>query len=111
MEVKGVAADNVMGYARGELAQSFCNRRGLSLSKRFSIELYTFAHAATFARAWCHRMKHFLDLAVESGDLTCVFNPDQVAAYEEPTEFTAAARLLRHTACQKAAKLIRALFT
>ena len=110
-EHKGVDADAVRGHARGESAVTFCEARGVNKSKRFEISVYTFGHAAVFARAWCHRMQYFFNLACEAEDYMCGFSLEQISAYEAPTEFTAAAQALGHErACSRAAAQIRELF-
>ena len=108
---KGVDADAIRGYAMSKTAIEFCEARGMFQSRRCEISLYTFDHASSFTRAWCHRMQYFLNLALEVGDYSCVFTPEQLSAYEEPIDFTRAALVLDHKPlCKRAARQIRQLF-
>ena len=56
-------------------------------------------------------MQHFFNLACEANDYRCEFTWEQISAYEEPTEFAAAALALAHErACSTATAQIRELF-
>ena len=111
-EHKGVESYAVRGYARSQDAGQFCDDRDMFQSYRCEIELYTFEHAATFCTAWCHRMQHFFNLAVEASDFKCIFTREQVDAYQEPASFAASVRALAAKPhCVRRAVVIRKLFT
>ena len=108
---RGVDADAMQGHAVGNYAKQFCRRRGVAMSARFEISLYSATHASVFARAWAHRMQHFLNCEVAAGDEKYAFSEQDVARYSEPTEFAQAAKALQSQAqAVKRVQSIRALF-
>ena len=83
----------------------------MAISARFEISLYSATHASVFARAWAHRMQHFLNCEVAAGDVEYAFSDQDVARYSEPTEFAQAAKALQSQAqAVKRVQSIRALF-
>ena len=111
LEHKGVEADAIRGFASGQTAIKFCELQQMKHSKRFELSLYEMGPGGAFARAWCHKMQFFLNIALEAQDLACLFTEADIAKYVQPTEFAEAVRLLeRKPLCMRAAKQIRALF-
>ena len=80
--------DAVQGIARNALAKDFCRRRGVPGGAiRFNFSTYGSATCGILARAWCHKMQHYLNLEVVHplGE-GLVFGPEEHATYDEPSE-------------------------
>ena len=100
-EQRGNALQAIVGEHASQRAREFCGRRHVQLSVSFSPEVYGHEACGVLARAWCHRVQHFLneELSQPAGTAYTI-DADAVAAYKEPAEFarlaeTAAAQLRR----------------
>ena len=85
---RGVACDAIQGAARGALAIGFCARR--RVQKTIRLELAAHGHEACdiMARAWCHRMQHYLSAEVSGAAAEAEAFPAHVhTSYVEPSEF------------------------
>ena len=104
--------DAVSAAATGAYAIKFCQDQNVFASARFDIEAYTMVYANMLGRGWAHKMQHFLNLSAEHEADLHVFTADEIASYSEPSEFTAAADVLKgHWLAPGRIRQIRALFS
>eukprot|EP00974_Lingulodinium_polyedra_P035846 3440398-Lingulodinium_polyedra.AAC.1 len=89
-----------MGKAKST-ASAWCKRYGLNTSARFVVTLYGDQLATIMARAWCHKMQHYFDIATAAQDPGYVYVLAYHDSYLEPAGFTEAVLPLGgQTACQ-----------
>ena len=99
----GTAYDAFRGApAKGSDAEAWCVRYHVGRSARFDVSLYSTAGAATFARAWCHKMQHFFTLWEALADPSYLFTREDIRDYVEPAEFTDLVGSLRGKAAARA---------
>ena len=85
---KGRPYDAINGRAANAVAEDFCQKYALAESSRYAVSVFGDALAAVMARAWCHRMQLFFDVATANG-ANYSFTDDDHASYEEPLELQA----------------------
>ena len=85
---RGVACDAIQGAARGALAIGFCARRRVQKTIRLELAAYGHEACGIMARAWCHRMQHYLNAEVSGAAAEAEAFPAHVhTSYVEPSEF------------------------
>ena len=87
---KKMVFDSVQGKASGNLANTFCDQRGLQYSMRFGGKTRDFSVCGVLARAWCHRMQHFFNSYIASPLPKGTEYPEHIHSdYVETSEFQA----------------------
>ena len=61
LEERSNALQAVVGEQANPVAREFCLRRGLRQSASFAPGAYGPDASSVMARAWCHKMQHFLN--------------------------------------------------
>ena len=84
---KGVAADSIKASARGEEAKTFCKSQKVAKSASFYFSTYGQEDAAILARAWAAKMQFCFNLSLENSKLGGALSQEQVASWQEPSEF------------------------
>jgi hypothetical protein len=83
----GKSYDAVKAACRGASAESFCDRRGVHKSARFTVA-YGMLTCGVLARAWCSRMQFFYNWEnVQPDGEALPITPAIALEYQEPDEF------------------------
>ena len=84
---RGVAVQAYKGECSGLFAEVFCRERGMRMSAEFHTSTYSEQACGVLARAWCHRMQHFLNQSLPRGSRV-IFAQADFEAYREPDELS-----------------------
>ena len=83
----GSIVQGVIANSRNETAEQFCIDNGKPKTATLHYAVHGDDVANILARAWCHRMQHYFNVAISRGSLHQDFSVADIAFYEAPTEF------------------------
>jgi len=87
-EHKGVAADAVKAYVRGQEAEDFCKSHKTAKSASYHFSTYGQDIAALLARTWAAKMQYCFNAILLKAKGSEASDKDLFALWQEPSEFT-----------------------